>query len=134
MRVVDGSILGWLLLTCTNVARNLTRSRRRYGALLARLPRTEEHHDPTAEVVDRIDQAALDSRTRAARNGLPARDREVLVLCLVEGYSATAAATVLGVPTGTVTSRLARARARARLSKHITARPDDLYAEESHDT
>jgi RNA polymerase sigma-70 factor, ECF subfamily len=43
---------------------------------------------------------------------LPAEQREVLLLVCVEELSYREAAEVLGVPTGTVMSRLARARAR----------------------
>ena len=35
VRVVDGSVLPWLLVTTTNLARNLARSLRRYRSILA---------------------------------------------------------------------------------------------------
>src|SRR6187402_2563291 len=38
MRLVDGSVLPWLLVTATNVANNTNRGARRYRALLERLP------------------------------------------------------------------------------------------------
>ncbi len=47
---------------------------------------------------------------RAAIAGLPEAQREVLLLVTVEGLTYEAAADVLGVPLGTVMSRLARAR------------------------
>ncbi|WP_291051184.1 sigma-70 family RNA polymerase sigma factor [Herbiconiux sp.] len=125
VRVVDGSIIGWLLLTTTNVARNLTRSRRRYGALLERLPEPAVHPDHADDVADRLDRAELDERMRAEFSTLSARDREVLVLCLVEGLSASAAAELLDVPEGTVKSRLARARKRlsTALGDQLDPRP-----------
>ena len=43
---------------------------------------------------------------------LPRRDQEVLALCAWSELTYHEAATVLGVPVGTVRSRLARARAR----------------------
>jgi RNA polymerase sigma-70 factor (ECF subfamily) len=47
---------------------------------------------------------------RAAIAALPEAQREVLLLVTVEGFTYEAAADVLGVPLGTVMSRLARAR------------------------
>ncbi|HQU00577.1 MAG TPA: sigma factor, partial [Acidimicrobiales bacterium] len=41
VRVVDGSVLPWLLVTTTNLARNLTRGLRRYRALIDSLPRAQ---------------------------------------------------------------------------------------------
>ena len=43
---------------------------------------------------------------------LPAKHRDVLVLCLLEGVTAEEAARRLGCPVGTVKSRLARAGSR----------------------
>ena len=42
VRIVDGSIVPWLLVTTTNMARNNGRAARRYRRLLDSLPRTEE--------------------------------------------------------------------------------------------
>ena len=50
------------------------------------------------------------SHARAAIAALPDAQREVLLLVTVEGLTYEAAAEVLGVPLGTVMSRLARAR------------------------
>jgi RNA polymerase sigma-70 factor (ECF subfamily) len=56
----------------------------------------------------------IDAEGVAARIGrLPLADRQVLLLCVVEGYSERDAATALGVAPGTVKSRLSRARRRA---------------------
>lgn len=49
-------------------------------------------------------------RVREAMTLLPEAQREVLALVCIEGYSYRDAAEVLGVPTGTVMSRLSRAR------------------------
>jgi RNA polymerase sigma factor (sigma-70 family) len=102
VRVVDGSLLPWLLVTATNVSRNLTRSSRRYRALLDRLPPPVPAPDYELE-----ESTALD----ALRN-LSRQHQQVLVLCVLEGYLEADAARALGVPVGTVKSRLARARRR----------------------
>jgi RNA polymerase sigma-70 factor, ECF subfamily len=66
---------------------------------------------------------AAESRTtwvavRRCLEALPAEQRSVLLLICVEGYSYAECATILDVPVGTVTSRLARGREtlQARLS------------------
>lgn len=104
LRVVDGSVLPWLLVTATHVAQNLRRSARRHRALLAKLP--PDPHGP--DHADGFD----DGEAHAALRELPLIDRQILTLCVLEGYSERDAATALGVPAGTVKSRLARARTR----------------------
>jgi RNA polymerase sigma factor (sigma-70 family) len=108
VRVVDGSVLPWLLVTATNVARNQQRAARRHRALLARLPEPERHDDPA----DRIEQTGIAARF----DELALADRQVLTLCVIEGYSERDAAEALGVPPGTVKSRLSRARRRLAAS------------------
>jgi RNA polymerase sigma factor (sigma-70 family) len=104
VRVVDGSVLPWLLVTATNVARNLRRSAGRYAALLERLPPAEHGADPADHVT------ARDLAEHLAR--MSHTDRQVLTLCVLEGYSERDAAVALGVAPGTVKSRLSRARRR----------------------
>ncbi|HEV7741233.1 MAG TPA: sigma-70 family RNA polymerase sigma factor [Pseudolysinimonas sp.] len=104
VRLVDGSVLPWLLVTATNVSRNLSRSARRYRALLARLP-ADPHTPDHAEFVD-------DGEASTALRRLSAADQQVLTLCVLEGMSERAAAHALGIPAGTVKSRLSRAKNR----------------------
>jgi RNA polymerase sigma-70 factor (ECF subfamily) len=105
VRLVDGSPLPWLLTTVTNSARNLERSSRRYRALLARTPRSEWSDAPVA---------SDESGVLAALSRLPDGERSVLVLSVLEGYPEKDVATALGIPVGTVKSRLSRAKARLR--------------------
>lgn len=58
-----------------------------------------------------VDAAMNAARMRAAMDTLPADQRAVLVLVAIEGQSYSEAAVALGVPVGTVMSRLSRARA-----------------------
>lgn len=112
IRIVDGSILPWLLITANNLARNLRRARRRYRVLLDGLPRVVPEADPAEAAMERI-QAQQDRRLlRAAFNGLSIRDREILTLCVLEDLSTAQAAAAIGIPPGTVKSRLARAKQR----------------------
>jgi RNA polymerase sigma factor (sigma-70 family) len=66
--------------------------------------------DPAEEVLRRDLRAVLDDEL----SRLPARYREPLVLCYLEGYTQDEAARRLGCPQKTVTTRLARGRARLR--------------------
>jgi len=105
VRLVNDSVLPWLLVTATNVASNTNRGVRRYRALLAGLPAASIHVDP-------IDHETSDALNALARLSLA--DRRVVVLCVLEGYSEREAASALGVPPGTVKSRLSRAKGRIR--------------------
>ncbi len=105
VRLVDGSPLPWLLNTVSNTARNLERSARRYRALLAR---ADVSH--SAEDVGHTDETGV----LAALRRLPAKEQSVVVLTIMQGYPERDAATVLGIPIGTVKSRLSRAKARLR--------------------
>ena len=56
VRLVNGSVIGWLLVTATNVARNRIRSNLRYERLIRRLPRAETAPDHGDSVADAVDQ------------------------------------------------------------------------------
>lgn len=104
VRLVDGSPLPWLLNTVAHSARNLERSGRRYAALLDRAPLREEHHPGAYD----------ESGVLAALKRLPAKEQSVLVLIVLEGYPERVAAEALGIPVGTVKSRLSRAKSKLR--------------------
>ena len=103
VRMVDGSVLPWLLVTATNSARNVSRGARRYRALLDRLPAGDHTTDPT----DELDDSAV-----AALRRLSLTDQRVITLCVLLGVPERDAAELLGVPPGTVKSRLSRAKQR----------------------
>jgi RNA polymerase sigma-70 factor (ECF subfamily) len=63
------------------------------------------------------------AETLAAFDKLPLEQREPLLLVVVEGYSYREAARVLGVPAGTVMSRIARAREQLRELSREAASP-----------
>jgi RNA polymerase sigma-70 factor (ECF subfamily) len=95
-------MLPWLLITATNVARNLRRSASRYRQLLDGLP-VGSHL---------TDEGVVDEEATAALRSLSLSDQRVITLCVLEDYSEADAASVLGVPRGTVKSRLSRAKRR----------------------
>jgi len=112
MRVVNGSVVGWLLVTANNVFRNHLRSTRRYRAALAGLPAPEHAPDHAGAVDDRLDGDSRRAAVRAALARLPRRDQDILTLCVLEDFSTADAAEALGIAAGTVKSRLSRAKAK----------------------
>jgi RNA polymerase sigma factor (sigma-70 family) len=112
-----GSVRPWLLGIATNVTRNTRRATRRHAAAVARLPRDEAVRDFADEVAGRLDDAAQLDLVRTALQQLRRAEREVLALCVWSGLDYAAAAEALGVPVGTVRSRLSRAR--TKLAKHL---------------
>ncbi len=114
VRVVDGSVLPWLLVTVTNVARNTRRSTRRYRALLDRLPRGSPARDAADEALDRLGVAGMTPGMAAALAALKPVDQALLVLVTLEGYSIADAAEVTGLTEGAAKTRLSRARAGLR--------------------
>jgi RNA polymerase sigma-70 factor (ECF subfamily) len=71
-----------------------------------------EHKTPETILLDRAGREMIQS----AIEDLPVAYREVLLLCEVEEMSYQEIATTVGIPLGTVMSRLARARRRVRES------------------
>jgi RNA polymerase sigma-70 factor (ECF subfamily) len=110
-----GSVRAWLY----GIATNLIRARRReeaqgylaYARAAAHPPDDPMHEDRTT---DRIAAEAARQRIVAALAGLPARDRDALLLVVWGELSHEETAAALGVPVGTVGSRLHRARRRIR--------------------
>ncbi|MEU9045975.1 MULTISPECIES: RNA polymerase sigma factor [unclassified Kitasatospora] len=113
-----GSLRPWLLGIATNLARNHCRSNRRYRAAAAALaatgPSVVEIPDHAEDVAGRVDDRRRIAATMAAMGSLRRPEREVLILCLWEGLEYAEAAEALGIPLGTVRSRLSRARTRLR--------------------
>ncbi|MGX9888520.1 RNA polymerase sigma factor [Streptomyces sp. NPDC002276] len=112
-----GSLRPWLLGIATNVTRNTRRAARRHAAAVSRLPPAEAERDFADEVAARLDDAAELALVQTALTTLRRAEREVLALCVWSGLDYRAAAEALGVPVGTVRSRLSRAR--TKLAKHV---------------
>ncbi|RKN45946.1 RNA polymerase sigma factor [Streptomyces hoynatensis] len=105
-----GSLRPWLLGIATNTARNSRRAARRHAQAMSRLPPGESVRDFADEVAGRIDDTELLTAVRPALDTLRHNEREVLALCVWSGLDYATAAAALGVPVGTVRSRLSRAR------------------------
>jgi RNA polymerase sigma factor (sigma-70 family) len=113
VRLESDSALPWLLGVATNVLRNVRRSRRRHRAALERLPR-ETGADFTTDADSRLDDERQMRTIQSGLRRLSRDQREVLELCIWADLTYEEAAVALGVPVGTVRSRLSRAKARLR--------------------
>ncbi|TSD86425.1 sigma-70 family RNA polymerase sigma factor [Mycobacterium sp. KBS0706] len=105
----DGDLRAWLFAIQRNLFLNGLRQQARRGrhismAVLADQPSREQSQDSRLAMRDIL--AALDS--------LPEEQRSALLLIGVEDLSYEAAARILGVPVGTIMSRLSRGREKLR--------------------
>lgn len=94
----------WMFGILRNAWIDESRSRARRSRLFAPEELGEHVADPTGG------RQAESLVVHEAVASLPAEQREVIGLVLIEGLSYREAGEILGVPVGTVTSRLARAR------------------------
>ena len=104
----------WLLRIVANETRNVTRSRRRRAALALRIPSAEPSSVAVGGPIDEVLAAERRARLVAAVNGLPDRERRVLVCRYFLDLSVAETAQVLAWPLGSVKSRTARALNRLR--------------------
>lgn len=109
-----GSVRPWLLGITVNVVRNMHRAARRHQAAMSRLPAMPPVPDFADDVADRLDETAQWQRVSSALASLRPGERDALALCVWSGLGYAAAANALGVPVGTVRSRLSRARRKLR--------------------
>lgn len=112
VRIVDGSVLPWLLITTTNLARNLSRSLRRYRALIDSLPRSDSTRSAGEVALERVEVTALAEQAGKALASLAKSDAALITLTAVEHYSPAQAAAALGISEGAARTRLHRARTR----------------------
>ncbi len=120
-RFQDGNFRSWLLRIVTNTCYDYLRSQRRRASVSLDelteengaefpLPGDTEQENPEAVVTQRESMQYL----LHAIDELPEWHRNVVLLVDVHGYDYTEAALLLGLPLGTVKSRLSRARSALR--------------------
>jgi RNA polymerase sigma factor (sigma-70 family) len=135
------SALPWLLGVARLVLRNARRAATRYQVALYRAGTQAVSAASTADpagsgdpadlVAGRLDDERRLARLRAAVGRLPRPQREVIELCVYSGLDQQAAGVALGVPVGTVKSRLHRAR--QALARELAPEPDDRPADAGED-
>ncbi len=113
VRLVDGSVLPWLLATATNLSRNRLRGAIRYQRLLASLPR-EEPEDAADSALESLERLELRKRIHAALRKMSATDAALMTLTVVDGLTAADAGAAVGLAPGAARMRLSRARGRLR--------------------
>jgi RNA polymerase sigma-70 factor (ECF subfamily) len=106
--------LPFLYGVAANVVRHQRRSERRFKAALSRLPKPLAEPDFAGDAAERIDTERHAREAHDALLTLPRREQDVFVLCVGMELSYEETAAALGLPIGTVRSRLSRARARLR--------------------
>lgn len=104
-----GPVRAWLFTILLNLFRNWARSERRRGETVALDVSGAELSSPASQP----GHIALAEMARAIET-LPLDQKEALLLIVLEGMSYAEAATILGIPQGTLMSRLGRARATLR--------------------
>jgi RNA polymerase sigma factor (sigma-70 family) len=121
VRLVEDSVLPWLLVTTTNIARNGRRAAFRYSKLLLSLPRGDVVDLPQREVSYAED--AADMNTALALGSLNPTDMRLVSLVVFEEYSLAAAAAILHITPGAAKTRMHRARRRMRAAIAEGANP-----------
>jgi RNA polymerase sigma-70 factor (ECF subfamily) len=120
VRLVDGSVLPWLLATTTNVALNHRRGVLRYRRFLARLPQANAAEDAAAGSM-RVVDVDLDPLLLEEIKHLSATDQRLLALVAFEGFRLREAAAALGLSVDAARSRWQRIR--RRLAHRVAATP-----------
>jgi RNA polymerase sigma-70 factor (ECF subfamily) len=104
----------WLYGIAGNLLRQHARAEERRLRAYARVVADPAGSDVGDGVAERVDAAAAGRRAALAVADLPAEQREVLLLVAWTDLDCAGIARALGVPPGTVRSRLHRARQRLR--------------------
>lgn len=108
------SVRAWLLGIATNVMRNTARAARRHREAMSRLPPPEGLPDFSDDVVGQLADVQRLAAVARALHRLKRTEREVFTLVVWSDLGYAAVAEALGIPVGTVRSRLSRAREKLR--------------------
>ena len=117
-----GDARPWLYGIAINVISQYQRAQRRYAQMLATVRHVPATDGAADEVLDRVTAAQLRPRIMQVLAGLSDRDRELVLLVAWAELSYEQAAQALGVPLGTVRSRLHRIRVKLRRAAGLTLR------------
>lgn len=121
-RFRNGSFRSWLFRIATNLCYDVHRRHKRYPVMsLESEVLAEERISPLRDFLGssilpemEVERHELEQAIQQALNQLEADQRTIVVLVDQQDFNYAEAAQVLGIPVGTVKSRLARARLRLR--------------------
>ena len=118
----QSSVGTYLTRIAVNLALTELKKRRRLSIFVPFAAPAGERGAPAPEYADPEASAEYDDtsdRIQKALNELKPEFRSVIVLRLMEGYSTKETAEILGLPVGTVLSRLRRSRGETETNAHI---------------
>ncbi len=110
----DASVKTYLQRIAMNLSLNALKRRKRVERRVLRLDDAVRAHEPSISTSGEHEARDLADRVRAAVDTLSPKHRAVVVLRMIDERSTREAAAILGVPEGTVLSRLARAMTELR--------------------
>ena len=113
----DGDLRAWLFTIMHNIFASRWRRVRNRARLLA------EYTEPESIIAAPQHASAEMRDVLRGLDTLPDEQREVILLVAVEGFQYDEVASMLGIPIGTVMSRLSRARDRLSQFVHGQERP-----------
>lgn len=129
--VRPGMVRAWIYGVAANVGNNSRRSRRRHAAALRRLPASVDTPDFAVDADQRLDDERKFKSARGRLERLSRHDRDVIALCVWADLTYEETAEALGVPVGTVRSRLSRAK--ARIKNNPASEPNTLHGWDEHE-
>lgn len=118
-RFRGGSFKSWMFRIVTNTCYDVLRARKRRPSSSLDGMEVELNHTPLGDSgVESPEEYAirqeLNRLIQEAINSLPPEQRVIIVLSDIEGFDYREISETLGIPLGTVKSRLSRARAKVR--------------------
>jgi RNA polymerase sigma factor (sigma-70 family) len=121
LQLSNASALPWLIGVANNVIRNANRSLRRYRSALDRIPVPTHGASSEENTMERLAAQEALALALEAISALTQVEQDVVLLVLWSELTYADAATALGIPVGTVRSRLASARAKFKDAAPITS-------------
>ena len=111
----EAAVSTYLKRIAINRALDALRRRKRFlGRFRSRDDETYPAPDPSIDEDGRVEARERARLVHQAIEALPPKHRAVVVLRMIEGYSTEETAEMLGIPYGTVLSRLSRAHAKLK--------------------
>lgn len=118
----DATLATYLTRIAVNLSLTALKKRKRWFERFTPFASGLEPAEPGEGVLDRLERGQRTGRVRRALDALPPDQRAVVVLRWLDDLSTREAAEALGIPEGTVMSRLSRAMNRLRIELETEGR------------